>query len=271
MIPRDYITEWRAHAPWVQDFQVEQDLVISRALVEIFSHPLLRASLLFRGGTALYKLYITPPARYSEDIDLVQINAEPIGPVMDALRATLDPWLGRSQWKQTEGRVTLNYRFGSEDTPPLSLRLKVEINSREHFTFFERVSIPFAMSSRWFTGAADIGSYQLNELLGTKLRALYQRRKGRDLFDLAIALKNPAVDPTRVVEAFLGYMEKDEGRISRALFERNLAGKAVNSQFVADIGPILASGYEWDMDRAMAEVSSRLIALLPGDPWKRDQ
>jgi hypothetical protein len=41
MIPRDYITEWRGQAPWVQDFQVEQDLVISRALVEIFSHPAL--------------------------------------------------------------------------------------------------------------------------------------------------------------------------------------------------------------------------------------
>lgn len=27
MIPRDYISEWRAHAPWVQDIQVEQDLV----------------------------------------------------------------------------------------------------------------------------------------------------------------------------------------------------------------------------------------------------
>ena len=86
MIPRDYITEWRAHAPWVQDFQVEQDLVISRALVAIFSHPLLGKSLAFRGGTALYKLHLKPAARYSEDIDLVQINAEPAGPIMDALR-----------------------------------------------------------------------------------------------------------------------------------------------------------------------------------------
>jgi hypothetical protein len=60
--------------------------VISRALAEIFAHPLLRSSLPFRGGTALYKLYIAPPARYSEDIDLVQVNAEPIGPVMDANR-----------------------------------------------------------------------------------------------------------------------------------------------------------------------------------------
>ena len=68
MIPHDYITEWRTVAPWIQDFQVEQDLAISRALVEIYSHALLRDALAFRGGTALYKLHLKPPARYSEDI-----------------------------------------------------------------------------------------------------------------------------------------------------------------------------------------------------------
>lgn len=104
MIPRDYITEWRAHAPWVQDFQVEQDLVISRALVAIFNHPVLAKSLAFRGGTALHKLHLKPAARYSEDIDLVQIRAEPAGPIMSALRDVLDverlpgaPWQGEGQ------------------------------------------------------------------------------------------------------------------------------------------------------------------------------
>ena len=47
MIPRDYITEWRSQAPWVRDYQVEQDLVISRALVSIFSHPVPRETLAF--------------------------------------------------------------------------------------------------------------------------------------------------------------------------------------------------------------------------------
>ena len=88
MIPRDYITEWRGEAPWVQDFQVEQDLAISRALVEMYSHPVLRDALALRGGTALYKLHLKPAARYSEDIDLVQTRAEPAGPMMEALRAT---------------------------------------------------------------------------------------------------------------------------------------------------------------------------------------
>ena len=85
MIPRDYVTEWRKQAPWVQDFQVEQDLAISRALIAIFTHPVLGNALAFRGGTALYKLHIRPPARYPEDMDLVQVRAEPAGPMMDAI------------------------------------------------------------------------------------------------------------------------------------------------------------------------------------------
>jgi hypothetical protein len=48
--PRDYITEWRAHAPWVEDFKVEQNLVISRALFAIFSHPALGNPLFSAAG-----------------------------------------------------------------------------------------------------------------------------------------------------------------------------------------------------------------------------
>ncbi len=268
MIPRDFITEWRARAPWVDDVQVEQDLVISRALVDIFSHPHLRDHLAFRGGTALYKLHVDPPARYSEDIDLVQIRAEPIGPTLEVLRTVLDSWLGKSQWKQTEGRVTLNYRFESEGIPPQRLRLKVEINSREHFTVFGLIQKPFEVSSRWFNGAADITTYTFDELIGTKLRALYQRRKGRDLFDLGVALKQPDLNPARVVAAFAHYLAMEDSNITRALFERNLAGKIAMPPFAADIGPLLSSGYRWNIEEAAHEVSTHLIQRLPGEAWK---
>ena len=94
MIPLDFLTEWREHVPWIQEIQVEQDLIISRALVEMYLQPAVAQTLVFRGGTALYKLHLTPAARYSEDIDLVQVTAGPIGPVMNALREALDPaWL----------------------------------------------------------------------------------------------------------------------------------------------------------------------------------
>lgn len=268
MIPRDYITEWRAKAPWVQDYQVEQDLVISKALVEIFSHPLLNQSLAFRGGTALYKLHLKPAARYSEDIDLVQIDAEPAGPTINALRDTLESWLGEPKRKQSESSVTLIYRFNSEEMPPIPLRLKVEINSREHFSLYGLTSVPFSVSSRYFEGICHIRSYELDELLGTKLRALYQRKKGRDLFDLAVALENQTVNPTRIIEAFLKYMEEGGHKVSRAQFEQNMAQKLQDPQFTADIGPLLAPGFSWDFDSAFQAVSENLIQRLPGDPWK---
>jgi len=77
MIPFDFITRWRSHAPWVSDGQVEQDLVLSRALVELYGDEKLQRELAFRGGTALNKLFLDSPQRYSEDIDLVQVEAGP--------------------------------------------------------------------------------------------------------------------------------------------------------------------------------------------------
>jgi predicted nucleotidyltransferase component of viral defense system len=269
VIPRDFITEWRANAPWVQDSQVEQDLVICRALVDIFTHPVLKDALAFRGGTALYKLYLKPAARYSEDIDLVQVRAEPAGAVMDALRDVLDPWLGKAQYKQSEGRVTFNYRFSSEDPTPVPMRLKVEINTREHFTQHGLQQVPFPVASRWFEGACDINTYDLDELLGTKLRALYQRRKGRDLFDMATALALGKAEPSRIVAAFSRYMSEGGHRVSRAEFEENLALKLDDQRFLSDIPPLLTSGQNWDAQEAAARVTEALCPLLEGDPWKR--
>ena len=196
MIPFDYITEWRVEAPWIDDAQVEQDLVISRALVEIFRHPALADSLALRGGTALSKLQLRPPARYSEDIDLVQTTAQPAGPMMNALRAVLEPWLGKPKWKQGEGRITFYFRYTAEGASPVPMRLKVETNTREHFALYGLRKAPFKVASRWFEGACDIQTYELDELLGTKLRALYQRKQARDLFDLEIALTRLPVQPT---------------------------------------------------------------------------
>src|SRR5665213_1056427 len=85
MIPRDFIAHWKQKAPWPHDFQVEQDLILSRALVEIYQDESLSKSLVLRGGTALHKLFVDKPMRYSEDIDLVQHTAGPIGKVLEAL------------------------------------------------------------------------------------------------------------------------------------------------------------------------------------------
>jgi len=179
MIPRADIVAWRSQVFWKSDAQVEQDLILSRILVELFSEKFLTKNLAFRGGTALHKLHLAPASRYSEDLDFVQITAGPIGSVMDIIHKALDPFLGKPTSKRKQDSVVLFYRMASEIPPIVNLRLKIEINTREHFTVLGFEKRPFEVNSRWFFGKCELTTYDLNELLGTKLRALYQRRKGR--------------------------------------------------------------------------------------------
>jgi len=219
VIPRDFISEWRREAPWTTDEQVEQDLVISRAVAEIFRVERLAHRLAWRGGTAIYKLHLRPAARYSEDSDLVQITAEPNGETFDELRSVLDPWLGEPRRVLKQGRATLVYRYSSEEAPPRVMRLKIEINSREHFTELGHTSIALEVRSRWWSDVAQVTTFELDELLATKLRALYQRKKGRDLFDLSYALRKHAASPQRIVSCFDRYMREAGARVSRAVSE----------------------------------------------------
>ena len=132
MINRTAIQQWSEHAPWIDNAQIEQDLIICRALVSIFSDEFLASQLAFRGGTALHKLYLSPQPRYSEDIDLVQITPGPIKPIMYRLGEVLD-WLPDRVTKQKRYNNTMLFRVESEIPPTVQIRLKVEINCFEHF------------------------------------------------------------------------------------------------------------------------------------------
>lgn len=268
MIPRANITAWRAVAPWPIDAQVEQDLVISRALVALYSHPAFRDALAFRGGTALHKLLLATPGRYSEDIDLVQTEPGTIGPALDAIREALDPWLGTPGRKQTKDGTTLLYRFESSGLPAQPMRLKVEINTREHGSVEALTRRTFRVENPWFTGSAQILTYSPTELLGTKLRALYQRKKGRDLFDLWQALTHFAVDDAGVVRVFGEYLERAGLRVTRAQFERNLAQKERMPEFFGDVLPLLPGDGTYEPEAAMLLIRQRLIERLPGKPWR---
>lgn len=262
MIPKAYIDEWRGSAPWGQAAWVEQDLVISRALVEVYRVPEIAERLAFRGGTALYKLHLHPAARYSEDIDLVQVRPEPIGATFDLIRQVLDPWLGMPKRDLKEGRANLVYRFDSEDMPSIRMRLKIEVNSREHFSELGLTRVPLRIENRWFAGEAQVTTFALSELLGTKLRALYQRKKGRDLFDLWLALEHGKVDVDALIRCFNRYMSEGGHAVTRAQFESNLNDKASDKAFRGDILPLLRPGVAWDFDEALAVVLDRLVGKL---------
>ena len=226
MIPRSAITHWNQQVPWEDIANVEQDLIITRALTDIFADEFLSRELAFRGGTALHKLYLSPQPRYSEDIDLVQINPGPIKPILFRLGEVLS-YLPDKVIKPKRFNNTMLFRIQSEVPPVVQLRLKVEINCYEHFNELGLVQVPFSYDSLWAKGSCSITTYKLNELLGTKLRALYQRKKGRDLFDLAYALQNAEVNADEIIRCYRRYQAFASWNIIRCfLFLGTCAGNA---------------------------------------------
>jgi len=133
----------------------------------------------------------------------------------------------------------------------------------------------FRIENPWFSGKTSVQTFATEELLGTKLRALYQRSKGRDLFDLDLALRTlEGLDRGRIVECLNAYLSKQDLQVSRAEFEKNLHAKRKDRRFAADVLPLLASETDdgaatlFAPEAAFDRVLSELIALLPGAPWK---
>ncbi len=259
MIPQSYITAWRKHAPWQENYQVEQDLIIQRSLIELFSDDFIKERLAFRGGTALHKLFLAPAARYSEDIDLVQIKEEPFGAIIDRIRERLS-FLGTPRINQKLHNNTVIYKIQSEDGVPV--KLKIEVNIREHFSVYGLQHIAVPLQSEWHTGEALVPTYSLDELLATKLRALYQRKKGRDLFDLWHALNNGTVNIDKVIEAFNHYMKAEGNSVTQKLFIENMERKIEDADFAGDMKGLLRSGIEYDMEKAYELVKTKLLEKI---------
>lgn len=260
MIPESFIEAWRSNAEWQTLGQVEQDLVISRALLDLYNDPVIRDLLVFRGGTALNKLFLNPPARYSEDIDLVQKSSVPIGLALDRIKKILNVWLGEPKWKITERSVKLVYRYTSIDNLPM--KLKIEINISEHFQVLPLKRELFSVNSDWYLGESEILTYEIDELIATKLRALYQRRKGRDLFDLWYVTQQNLIDVSKVIDIFQEYCLNDGVKISKLEFVKNLELKRRNKDFQIDMNVLLPSKINWSFDEAYKFVKEEIIAKL---------
>ncbi|MHC8510061.1 MAG: nucleotidyl transferase AbiEii/AbiGii toxin family protein [Rhodospirillales bacterium] len=273
MIPSQHINAWSSAAPWANVRQIEQDLVISRAVVDIFSDAMLHEELRFRGGTALHKLHLPTPQRYSEDIDLTRTSAGPIRPIIYQLRHVLEPWLGSANFKQSPLAPKLIFRASAEGGG--EIKLKVEINTREREAFDPPQLLPFRIDNPWFSGETTVATFSNEEILATKLRALLQRNQGRDLYDIAHALDVfEGLNDSRIAEMFTLYLQLRDRNISRARAEERMFEKLGKPEFLKDVQPLLpaeqaAQWTEAAMAEAFQNVFTRLIVRLPGEPWAK--
>ncbi len=254
MITEADIAHWQQHAPWPTLEQIEQDLVLSRLIVEIAEHPLLSDELVFRGGTCLHKLWLDRPWRYSEDLDYVRRTGGGVGHVLDAIReiATL---VGFERVQTDIGRHP-KLRLDSTFARGGPMRIKIELNTFERSPASSTVTRLFSVNSPWFAGASEVPTFALEELTATKIRALFQRKKGRDLFDLWLAVMRAGVSPVGIAACFDPY-RPDRWTLSRAV--ANLETKLKDRQFTTDLDPLVP---EWPKGYTMEDAGRIARSVL---------
>jgi predicted nucleotidyltransferase component of viral defense system len=256
MIAKPIITKWRKVADWPLDAQVEQDLIISRALVEIFNNEYLKIRIAFRGGTALHKLVFPKGLRYSEDIDLNRLEKGPSKPIIDNVRDALDDMLGQpKKVKSTANSVKIIYDYQSVSGE--TGRLKIEINTRETLPQEKLSAVPFKVESDYFSGETTVMSFDTEEMIGTKIRALYQRRKGRDLFDL-YELSKLDLNWDKIVESF----KKLDIGVSQKQYAKNLEEKMQDQDFLEDLRPLLPADVDYDVELAYKWFETEILPKI---------
>lgn len=257
MMTRRDITQWSVEHPWQNENQIEQDLLLSRAMIEIANDPLLGKELVLRGGTAFHKLFLPTPLRYSEDLDFVRTTTGGIGDVMKRL-TSLGAELGFDVRTKIGMYPKVLWRFIFEDGTPG--KIKLEINTYERSPMMSLAFCEHRIENPFYSGFATIPTFQPEELVATKLRALYQRKKGRDLYDLWLALTVLNLNPERIIAAFPAY--KPEGATA-ALMEENLREKLRSKDFCTDVNAMIKTGApEYDPQAAGELVISSLLRLV---------
>lgn len=258
MIPSTDITHWSNIVPWFSLDQVEQDLVLSRLIVEVAQDPYLGQELVFRGGTCLHKLYDSGAGRYSEDLDYVRRSA---GGIADLTRAVTAIGERLGMGVRTKiGRHPKIYLRAPFESGSATMRVKVEVNTFERAPARPLTHVRHAVASPWFAGEAEVQTFDLAELVATKIRALFQRSKGRDLFDLWLAITRLGVTPKDLAACFGPY--RPDGYTARRA-ELNLREKLRSDNFRNDLRPLVGEWpADYDIDRAGALVLDEVLPLL---------
>lgn len=258
MIPARHIRAWSRIAPWIAEEQIEQDLVLSRLIIEIANHPLLGDELVFRGGTCLHKVVLAEPLRYSEDLDYVRATHGPIGPILDAIRE-VGAGLGMDVKTDVGSYPKARLRAPFESGASL-MRVKIEINTYETSPARPHRRASYRVESGWWSGRGEVLTFQPEELVATKLRALFQRKKGRDLFDLWLALTVLSLDPAEIVACFGPY--RPEGYTAERA-RQGLEEHVADVGFRDDLLPLLREVPEgYDIDAAAERVADVLFGRI---------
>ncbi|MFW6082930.1 MAG: nucleotidyl transferase AbiEii/AbiGii toxin family protein [Chloroflexota bacterium] len=250
----------------------ELDYRLEHALQAIYADPFLENRLFLKGGTALNKFYLPNQGRLSVDLDF---NA--VGPreqvleertrfsqrVMNALEQQDRAYEFAYRWRYEQATVYARY---TPLTGVAQQRLKVEISFIERFAILgpERRTLSVLPSK----GGVTVNTYHLEELASTKLRALYSRRKGRDIYDL-FHIADCDLNRAAVRKMVLYYFYRANQIFHYPTFVANVEQKMARRSFRDDVRGLIRTGGSWDWSAASERVLDHYVYL--GDLDDRDR
>jgi len=114
-----------------------------------------------------------------------------------------------------------------------------------------------------------INTYSIEELIATKLRALYDRLKGRDIYDLYF-LSSFYFDRMHVRKLVLYYFYRSKKIFDLKLFFKNISNKFMSGKYVDDVSNFIRADVPFSIEKGVERLLSSYSFLREFDDRDND-
>ena len=252
-IKKEQIEEWAAKKHFQEEAHAEIDLRLEFLLNATYQKEWLRKHLIFKGGTALHKIHLKENLRFSEDIDLEHRQNQKMFETINQILHLFEELDMEGKGINQKNNYKILSFYNSEITNQRE-RVKMEIGYKEDFSILGYTEKILDINNVCFASKVLVNTYDINEILSQKTRALYQRFKGRDLYDLFVSRLHPDFDIEKIAKCFIRHMTNKKTGNNMMPVEKefilNIEKKEDNPDFINDIYRCLKTNVEYNQSEA---------------------
>lgn len=248
----------------------ELDYRLDKTLEALYRDDFLSKRLCLKGGTAINKLYLGETSRLSVDLDFNHLGSkeevlkerrEVRERIVELLKKQDDSYDIHSERRYEQTRIKARYKTVAG--PVRSF--KIEISHVERFPIISPVKRHIITPE----GSAGVITYTLEELTSTKLRALFERFKGRDIYDLYF-ISQLKLNPTITRKMFLYYFYRAHKVFNPKIHYKNLIKRYESGNYIDDVMAFVKPTVKFDLTTAAMTVISQYSFLKEFDSMDKD-
>lgn len=234
MISQEGLDHWNNVVAWDTNIEVEQDLILACFIVEAANDPLLGQAVVLKGGTCLNKIWLDHPWRYSEDLDYQLVQDSDIKEITKTFQG-IGERFGFLRINH-DSNIWLSHVFMVDQSLEGDrLRVKVDIQKESLHPEASVSQEEFQVDNPWFQGKASVLSISPQEIIASKVVAIYQRRQPRDLFDIWAALRTELVAKEDIDVAFERYRPPKPEHWTSRQAARSLIERINEQEYISNL------------------------------------